>query len=142
MHETHFAFFASAICAAGDGSGDRTLRPDAMRKSPTTTTTTTTRRRTTRTMRTTTTTITGARCTDTHTCSAAMCNGSGRISRARARGCDGRRYVLSVDWPVDRANKPRCNLIANAPAENTCASDEFRSPPPLLSHLELTACSF
>lgn len=32
MHETHFAFFASAICAAGGGSGggcDRTLRPDA-----------------------------------------------------------------------------------------------------------------
>jgi len=62
------------------------------------------------------------------------------ILRAKARARDGRRYVLSVDWPVDRANKPRCNLIANAPAENTCASDEFRSLPLLLSHLEPTAC--
>lgn len=59
--------------------------------------------------------------------------------RVRARARDGRRYVLSVDWPVDRANKPRCNLIENAPAENTCASDEFRSPLSLLSHSELTA---
>jgi len=62
------------------------------------------------------------------------------ILRAKARARDGRRYVLSVDWPVDRANKPRCNLIANAPAENTCASDEFRSLPLLLSHLEPTVC--
>lgn len=59
-----------------------------------------------------------------------------REPRSIARERDGARaprtnadvdMYLSVNWPADRANKPRCNLIENAPAENTCASDEFRS---------------
>lgn len=102
MHETHFAFFASAICAAGDGSGDRTLWPDAMRKSPTTTTTTTTRRRTTRTMRTTTTTITGARCTDAHTCTAQRCATEAEEYREREREREGAMDVDMYSWSIGR----------------------------------------